>query len=437
MKTKLYSIMLAVAAVIGLGSCDNGMDPNPSAGKGQLKLGSLTVDVDAAESEVSRAGVNTDNFSVVITPADGGPAYSYVYAQMPEIITLPVGDYTVSVESHELQKAEWDKPYYAGSKDFKIVDGQITEIGAVTCTFQSLKVTVSYSDELKAAMAQDCKVVVVANDEGRLTFEPAETRVGCFAVVEGSNTLVASFSGTVGGSPAQVLKTFNNVAPGQHYKLTFAIKGVTPGVPDEYGQIAIADGITVDLSVVDENIDSNLDDEEDVIANPTRPGADDPEKPGQPDQPITPDDPVIPDDPSDYTLTITSETFDLDVPNTPGEGSYVVMINSSLGLAHLYVDITTDSEAFRSSAGEMVPLNFDLAYPEKTTGEYNGLTATQALSNLQFPMQNDVIGANEVTFDITGFVPLLGAFPGTHNFKLTVVDAAGHQSVKTLTFVAQ
>lgn len=431
MKTKIFSILLAAAAIVGLASCDNGMDPNPTASaKGQLKMSSLTIDVDDAENEISRAGVNTDNFSVVITPADGGPAYIYIYADMPEIITLPVGDYTVTVKSHDLQKAEWDKPYYTGSKDFKIADGKITEIGAVTCTFQSLKVSVAYSDQLKAMMGTDCKVLVVANDEGRLTYMPDETRTGCFAVVEGSNTLVASFAGSVGGAPTQVLKTFNNVAPGQHYKLTFALKGVDPTMPDEFGQISLLDGVTIDLSVVDENIGSNLDDDEDIITDPTRPDQD-PEKPGKPDQP-TPDDPVVPD----YSITITSETFDIDVPNTPAEGSYVVVINSSDGIAHLYVDITTDSEAFRSSAGEMVPLSFDLAYPENTPGEYNGMTATEALSNLQFPMQGAVIGAHSLDFNITTFVPLLGAFSGTHNFKLTVVDLNGHQLSKTLTFVA-
>ena len=431
MKTKIFSILLAAAAMVGLSSCDNGMDPNPSEGSGQLKLSSLTVDVDDSESEVSRAGVNTDNFSVVITPADGGPAYSYVYSEMPEIVTLPVGDYTVTVESHELQKAEWDKPYYAGSKEFSITDGEITEIGAVTCTFQSLKVTVVYSEELKNLMSDNCKVLVVANDEGRLTYAPDETRTGCFAVVEGSNTLVASFTGTVGGSPVQLLKTFNNVAPGQHYKLTFAVKGVTPGVPDEYGQVDLADGISVDLSVVDENIGSNLGDEDELI-DVTRPG--DPDKPNQPEEP---DDPIVtPVDP-DYTLTITSETFNIDVPNTASAGTYLVQINSSDGIAHLYVDITTDSESFRSSAGEMVPLSFDLAYPENTPGDYNGFTATEALANLQFPMQDAVIGAHSLDFDITSFVPLLGAFSGTHNFKLTVVDANGHQLSKTLTFVAE
>ncbi|MDE5655742.1 MAG: DUF4493 domain-containing protein, partial [Muribaculaceae bacterium] len=263
MKTKILSILLAVAAIVGLGSCDNGLDPKPEA-HGQLKLSSLGVEVDDSESVISRAGVNTDNFIVVITNSAGEVRGKYSYAEMPEIITLPVGDYTVQVNSHELQKAEWDKPYYTGSKEFKITDGNITEIGAVTCKFASLKVSVAYTDDLRNSMGADCRVTVVANDEGLLEYLPDETRIGCFAVVEGSNTLVARFEGTVKGAPASVLKTFNTVAPGQHYKITFGIKGGDPTLPEETGEIAI-DEITIDLSVIDENVSGNVDDEEDII----------------------------------------------------------------------------------------------------------------------------------------------------------------------------
>lgn len=430
MKTKILSILLAVAAVIGLGSCDNGLDPKPEA-HGQLKLSSLGVEVDDSESVISRAGVNIDNFIVVITNSAGEVRGKYSYAEMPEIITLPIGDYTVQVNSHELQKAEWDKPYYTGSKEFKITDGNITEIGAVTCKFASLKVSVAYSDDLRKAMGADCRVTVVANDEGLLEYLPDETRIGCFAVVEGSNTLVARFEGTVKGAPASVLKTFNTVAPGQHYKITFGIKGGDPTLPEETGDIAI-DQITIDLSVIDENVSGNVDDEEDIITDPSRPGTD-PIKPGEPggDEPDDPQPPVDND-----AIKITSddvkfnEDEDYEGPNGTDGASYLVKIHSDAGLKSLHVEITTTDPKFVDALNDMVgATEFDLA-------TVDGDLRTN-LAGLGLPVNDQVVNQHDVDFDITQFPTLLNIFPGIHTFVLTVTDVNNTTVVRTLTFEAK
>lgn len=425
MKTKILSIMLALAAIVGLGSCDNGLDPQPEA-HGQLKLSTLGVEVDDAESVISRAAVNTDNFTVVITNAAGEVRGKYSYSEMPEIVTLPVGDYSVAVESHQIQKAEWDKPYYCGSKEFKISDGNITEIGTVTCRFASLKVSVSYTDELRAAMGGDCLVTVVANDEGLLEYTPDEKRTGCFAVIEGSNTLVARFNGSVNGQPAQVLKTFNTVSAGQHYKLTFGIKGGSTTLPDETGQISLGGGVTIDLSVIDENVNGSVGDgEEDIITDPTRPGTD-PIKPGEnPENPPTP--PV-----TEQTITIKSddvkfnEDADYAGPNSCNLSQCIVNITSEVGLTNLKVKIETTNSSFEEEIGAMLPFDFDLAEPGADADKFTALS---------FPIGNDVKGQNTVTFNISQFVPLLVNFPGTHTFILTVIDGK-NTLVRTLTFQA-
>ncbi len=427
MKTKILSILLTVAAMIGFCACDNGLDPQPQA-QGQLKLSSMAVEVDEAENVISRAGVNTDNFIVVIKNTAGEIRGKYSFAEMPEIISLPVGDYTIDVNSHELQKAEWDKPYYSGRKEFKITDGNITEIGTVTCKFASLKVSVAYTADLKEAMGADCRVTVVANDEGRLEYLPDENRIGCFAVIEGSNTLVASFTGTVKGSEIHTNKIFNTVAPGQHYKITFGIKNGNPTLPEETGEIALGD-ITVDLSVIDENVNGNVDDEEDIIPDPTRPGTD-PVKPGEPggDGPDDPKPPV-----EQQTITIKSddvkfnEDEDYAGPNSCAINQCVVTIGSEVGLTHLKVKIETTNDGFRNEVGNMLPFDFDLAEPGNDA---------ESFTTLGFPVGNDVIGQKEVTFDISTFVPLLPLFPGTHTFTLTVMDSK-NTLVRTLTFVAQ
>ena len=102
------------------------------------------------------------------------------------------------------------------------------------------------------------------------------------------------------------------------------------------------------------------------------------------------------------------------------------MITSKLGLTNLHVKIESDNENFILSAGELLPLDFDLAHP-RDDKEKNDF------SSLGFPVENEVIGAKNLDFDITAFVPLLAAFPGNHTFTLTVTDEKGYTVSKILT----
>ena len=63
---------------------------------------------------------------------------------------------------------------------------------------------------------------------------------------------------------------------------------------------------------------------------------------------------------------------------------------------------------------------------------------SETLSNpegFNFPVGEKVTGVNEVTFNITKFVPLLNIYPGElHQFKITVVDKNGNSKDMTLKF---
>jgi hypothetical protein len=75
-----------------------------------------------------------------------------------------------------------------------------------------------------------------------------------------------------------------------------------------------------------------------------------------------------------------------------------------------------------------MPTTFDLAYPGDKSEVY---------ASLGLPVGDEVLGATTLDFNISQFVPLLKAFPGTHKFQLSVTDAKSQQLVKTLTFVAE
>lgn len=61
------------------------------------------------------------------------------------------------------------KPYYYADKTFSIEESRVTQIDTLVCTLQNIKVTVSYSEDLKTLMGEDCKVSVTVG-EGALDF---------------------------------------------------------------------------------------------------------------------------------------------------------------------------------------------------------------------------------------------------------------------------
>lgn len=437
MKHKILSLAAAAALALGLAACHDDCQPNETDnGKGSLSFASLSVDVSVAENVVrhapaaegSRAGVDVSDFLVVVKNAAGETEGSWTYSKMPEIISLPVATgYTVEVKSHEVQKAEWARPYYLGSKTFDIVEGQVTEIGAVVCKFASIKVSIKFDEALAAQLGADSKVNVLANDEGSLDFTPAETRSGYFAAVEGSSTLVATFTGTVGSSQEFIQRTFRDVAAGQHRIITFKIKGNTQEPDPETGNITIG-GITVDMDVVSEDLNSNITVGEDNITSGNNPSEGEwPEDPDNPNKPDEPNPPVV--DPGTPTITIESAGMSFDAPNNVADVTNgLVNIHSEKPITNLEVKIESTNGDFIASVGELMPTEFDLADP----GEF-----TEALASIGLKVKDEVVGQNDVPFDITTLVPLLGAFPGEHKFTITVKDNAGGSLSKTLTFVTE
>lgn len=437
MNTKIFSCLAAAALALGFSACSDD-DWNPkTSNEGQLSLKSMALEVVDAQKDIEtnkgRASADdTSSFLVEIYDAQGALAYNWTYSSMPEIVTLPVGDYTVKAYSHKVQKAEWEGRYYEGSRSFKIENNKITEIEPVVCKFANIAVSIKFDDKLKEAMADDAKVTVIANDEGSLEFGKNETRTGYFQYVDASMTLIATFSGKVQGYDEEIRVPLTDIEAGQHRIITFTLKKGDPTVPGESGTISPDQGFNVDYTMEKVDIDGNVTVEEDPADNVVdRPGHEDPKvDPEDPDKPNPPVDPS--DDPEKY-IQVTSGDVSFDEPNPVVNGnSYVVNIHSEKGVKNLLVKIDSDNDNFLTSVGQLMPTEFDLANPD--TAEYPELG--DALASIGLKVKDDVLGKTDVPFDITGLVPLLSGpdFSGTHTFSITVVDAAGNKVSKSIVF---
>lgn len=410
MNTKIYSMIAAAALGLGLAGCNDKWEPKLQE-EGHLSLASLGLDVTTAEDVISRAeGVDVAGFTVAIINSGEETVGQWIYSEMPEIVTLPVGEYTVRAYSHQVEKAAWDAPYYEGEQAFKIESNKIAEPQTVVCRFASVKVTVSFSDDLLKHLGADYKVTVIANDEGQLEYMPGETRSGYFEALPQSNTLVATFEGTVDGVAETIRKEYVDVAAGTHYQIKYSVKGGNPAIPDESGEID-GSGIEVDASATDVNEGGEIEIEEDVIDDPGKRPGEEPENPDEPDDPGTGDD-----------IQFSSPTLDLAGVNDPSElDAAEVKIHSEKGFKHLYVKINSENAAFMASVGSMMPSEFDLA-----TGKApDGTDLTETLESLGFEVGPYPADKKDVEFVITQFLAPLSAdafSPGVHTFSLEVVD---------------
>jgi len=425
---------IALLALAGACSKESPFDTEDEVLTGQLSTKSLLVEI-KNEEKLVRADVDApdvNDFTVEIVKAgETEPTLSYTYSKLPEILTLPIGEYSARAYYGENPAAAFDAPYFYGATEaFNIEADKITaDIDPIVCKLSNVKVTVIFAESLASVMSPDSKVTVsvgkAGSEGGSLMFANGETRKGYFAYVEGSNTLGAVFEGEVEGAPTVETKAYDNVAPGNHYRLTFSLRSAGEGDP---GSINGSIKVDATVEVVDINTDVDAPEEE-VIEDDMRPveGGEDP----GPDQPG-------PDDPGTEGPTVSAVApFDLDVVNdvtsfvyneeNPEAGDrLIVNVHSDTGITGFIVDIDSPKLPQEVLAEFGLSTHMDLINPASTDME-DGLT------NLGLPFGDQVKGKNDVPFEISKFMGVLSLLGSDiHKFKFTVTDANGTVT-KTLT----
>lgn len=431
-------------AIAGLTACDESMEV-PEA-KGSLQLASLGVEVSNAENVInSRAVTDVSAYLVDICPAgESTPVQSYVYGSMPGVVTLAPGDYVVNVRSHELQKAEWERPYFTGtSEQITIVADKITEPTPVKCTFASLKVSIVFGEKLREKMADDVQVTVVANDEGKLVYKPNENNgAGYFATIEGSATLVATFSGTVNGHLEQFSKTYTDVAAGQHRKITFECGADVP-VPDlPSGSINPGEGIDIDITYVDEDLTANVDPgKEETIDPGEKPGtlpdlpSEGGDEPG-PDQPENPDQPEKPAFGFQGSTLENGKTYLNTEFSEANPAKIIITCPEGIAKAEVIIDSTFLTPGELESVGLLS--EFDLCNPVGTKSNGEEVNLSEALAGFGFPVNGEILNKPSSEIEISSFMDLLG-LGGTNSstFTFTITDNTGAVQVNQFTIKVQ
>ncbi len=421
MKHIKHILLIGIFALITLASCDKDVpfDSNPTekVEEGSVSFSSLSIEVSNSENIIARSSVDISNYIVeILNTSTNAIAGTWKYSEMPEIVTLPVGDYKAIVKSHVVKAAAWEEPYFYGDKTFSIVKDSVQDVGLITCKLQNVKVTIQYDEELLKVLGTDAKVNVVVGDKGTLDFAYNETRPGYFEFVSSNTTLVATFSGTVDGSKETGYKIFVDIKAGQHRIITYTLKDSPSGPPDEFGEIN-GPSLVVNAQIKTIDLTYNVPaDEETVEPDPTP----------NPDPDPDPDPDPKPDE---NTPTITSTSLNLSGVNNIASGMTAdVDIVAKNGIKNLQVEIISESLSPEILTGVGLADKFDLVNP----GDLK-----VGLESLGFKTGAEIEGKTSLKFDISEFMGLLINFAGNHQFKITVIDAKGLKTTASLNFLAQ
>lgn len=388
---------------------------------GQLSLASMKMEVDLKVDTVypqSRAGVDVSNFLLTIKNSQGEQVEQYTYSEMPEIISLPVGTYTVVASSAETATNGFDVPFYTGSTEqFTIKENELTEVSALTCRLANVMISVEYDEELRKLMGEDVVTTVKIGDNS-LDIPSSETRKAYLIAPASAGSMDITLKGTIDGESVTEVKRVENVQAGQYHIIKNVLSPVDDGNNSMGGNLNIAINIDSSMTSSDETVGVNPGEEPGIDDFPTDGG----EEPGDGDGDGGDESGSDQNMPTIEGTSFNKVPFDIDNDRLTisGAAELQVTIGAPNGIANLFVEIISETLDV-SEVG--LPKSFDLAYPGENS---------DALSGLGFPVGDKVIGQTEVPFDISNFTILLPTFKGNHDFKIRVVDSKGLEETKTL-----
>lgn len=394
---------------------------------GQLSLASMKMEVDLKVDTVypqSRAGVDVSNFLLTIKNSQGEQVEQYTYSEMPEIISLPVGTYTVVASSAEAATNGFDVPFYTGSTEqFTIKENELTEVSALTCRLANVMISVEYDEELRKLMGEDVVTTVKIGDNS-LDIPSSETRKAYLIAPASAGSMDITLKGTIDGESVTEVKRVENVQAGQYNIIKYVLSPVDDGNNSVGGNLNIAINIDSSMTSSDETVGVNPGEEPGIDDFPTDGG----EEPGDGDGDGGDESGSEQNMPTIVGTDFNGKPFDISkdvLTVTKGQSvSLSVTLLAPNKMAHVYVTIDSETLTEDVLVGVNLAKNFDLAEP----GDLEA-----GLKGLGFPTGTDVIGKEDIPFDITQFTSLLGIYgAANHNFIIRVVDQQGLEVTETL-----
>lgn len=411
----MKKIFPALAALAILCACNDKVEPSSS------KTGTLSLQLSSTGDYITKAAQDdTKEFKIEITRADGWKASYDRFADMPEILDLAEGDYTITASSPQSKPAAFDLPIYGATENFTIRVGELTPVSLV-CTLQNMKVTFQLSDNFKKELS-DYNISVTnasswtASDAGERTLTWDKTMAdngtpGYFSVAP----LMVKVDGyrNIDNSEAHAMLSISDVAPRDHHvifidaQVTGSVNGVS---------------IKVDDTVNEKNSDI-------FIPGWDETPVDGGEEGGGEDDPIEPS-------------TAPTMSWDANPTFAPTPIEDVMDVNVTIKAPEAIASfiVTVDSYVMSDVIAAMAGAT---SYSWATDGPFDmdligDATLVEALSSM-LPTGDQLRDKTEVIFSLSTIVPMIKAYNpesgSNHIFTMKVTDKKGQTLSKSITFV--
>ena len=429
-RTIIFSMLTACLALAGCNMRE--------ISKGSAGAGSLSLQVASEGQYMTKADDVVNNFKIVITRTDGYEKIFERYADMPQVLDLGSGDYTITASSPRTAEAAFDQPIYTGSANFTIRTGELTPV-SLTCSLTNMMVTFQLSENFKnelsaytvsitnasswtAADAENRTLIwdkeaVDANKPGYFTVAPLLVKVDGYRAIDNSET------------HAQMV--ISDVAAKDHHIINLDAR-VTGQLGGENGGVEI----TIDNSVNEKDQQVDIPGWDEVPVD----GGDD-----SSDDPVISDDPVVSDDPAPSTAptmiweanptfapTTIQDQMDVNIQiSAPEKIKTFKVAVESVSLSETIAALKGD-DSYAYAAGN--PFVMDLI-------DDQDMIDALADMGLGLPLGDELKGQTEVLFSLSSLIPMIAMYPadpGTeHYFTLMLSDEKGQSLEKKLTFVSE
>lgn len=417
-------LLILILLAVGCGKdpkIENEFGDKSSKGRFSLELG--TVGSFEVVSKAADNAVNVANFTVRIKGTTlKETTYDSTwtrYGDMPSIVTIPAGSYTIEAFNGE-QRSGFDSPYYYGNKEFVVGIQELTA-AQVTCQLACVKVSVEFSALFLNNVNEPVCIIHQANGAA-LEFAPDDQSLIGYLATPDDSLLSVTIRGKYAEDNSDVDRTYfiKSVASKQWHKITLSVN-TSAGIENGGNMIQIDHSVDEKEStilvpgagdIIENNGDSgSWDDDGSEEGGGNNPGED-----------IDPNAPVVAGIGFniDNTLDFSASTPD---PKVDVKITAVESIDSLL--------VSIDSPALDEAALVMVGLakKFDIANVE--AGMQSALTDLGLIAN-----GDPIKGKTEHTFSVGGFMPMLGMLPNgignIHKFHLRIVDAKKNVTEKSL-----
>lgn len=242
----------ALAMLLMTGACSNDSPDTYAAGKGRI---AVQTDLDATVSDVvpptraSQASVipAADELNLKLSKADGSYAESWsCLADFPEDKEFPKGAYTLEAFYGAIDTEGFDSPYYYGSADVNVEEGQTAETH-ITATLANDMVSIDYTDAFRSYFTAYSTQVHAEGGE-YVSFTSDETRP---AYLRPGQTTVTISVTKQNGLAASIQAAEFEAQARHHYHITLDVNDGETGqgvIVVKFDDSIVTEDVTIDVS---------------------------------------------------------------------------------------------------------------------------------------------------------------------------------------------